>query len=184
MKSIEELQKEEKPQRKKKCKKEIRTQPMKLSLQEIADRKVREELDERGRYVKIYDVEIPAFLKLSGPSSLFLYLWININRRDGNNTWMHLNKYYKQGLLVTIRTQNYFAKQMGESRTTVGTWFKKLEEEGFIKNVGTESIKVGSSYQAATVWALGERVVSSYGDVKEVLYFEQLKTEKITMSES
>lgn len=144
------------------------------SLQGIVDRKVKEKITHRDKFVMIEEEDIPTFFELSGPMALLLHLMSKINRLD-KNAFGNLDKYYKQGYLATIRSQNYIAKEMGESQTSIGRWLKILEEKGFIKNIGTEILKRGGSYQKAIVWALGERIKSKYGEIDEVFYYEQYR---------
>lgn len=150
------------------------------SIVEKANKKTAEKISHRNRFIILENTDIPRFFDLSGPMALYFYLLSSVNRNK-NETFGNLGSYYQRGYLATIRTQSYIEREMSEkaqfnkrkvNRQNIGNWLQELEELDFIRQVGTEVISIGGSYQDVPVWALGEIVFSDEAEKEEVLFFE------------
>lgn len=183
---------------------DVTTEEEKEKLRKIAERKAEIRKDNVEKFVKQYGKypkgkifrmlntddnfialtknDIQAIMKISGPMALYLYLKLAINREmgfsfDGEEieVFGNLDKYYMDGgFLCTLRTQGYVAKKLGTSQQNISNWFKKLEEAGFIKKIGSEKFVTTNEEYIAPVYALGELINIEDFD-EEVFYYELTK---------
>jgi hypothetical protein len=159
-----------------KLKQDIVKRKKEKSLTSKAESKHQEKISELERFITLENIDIPTFFNLSGPMALYMFLRMNVNRKS-DETWGNLGRYYREGFLATLRTENWIAKKYYFNQSTVGKWFKKLEAEGFIKEVGREVLKIGDSFQDHPIYALGE-IVTLDNRNYEVWYYELLERKK------